>query len=170
VLPTASTTVPDALRSWIAPVSAMPVVYTTSPGTLPEYKPPLPPPGWTFVNRYDFPAGSETPLGTVARALAALPVLLEPQICQPPMLWALAETLWSWTSSSLPPVGPRNATCEITTVLEAAFAPGASSAPASTISKAIAGRRSFTARDSLPCIDDGRAHRIGAPDAGVTVP
>ena len=70
--------------------------------------------------------------------------------CQPLMSCAVAETLRNWISSSLPPVGPRNATCDSTTVVEAANALGANSARASKAAETATGRRMFTGMESFP--------------------
>src|SRR4051794_10488106 len=96
-----------------------------------------------------WPAGSVVPAGTVARALA-VPALLEPHTVQPPMSIAAPVTLRISTTSSLPPAGPPNADCEMTTpvaarAVEAAEAPRINTTAATAVEK-----RNFTVLESFP--------------------
>src|SRR4051812_3007377 len=161
VAPTASITVPDALRSCTPPVSTMPVPYVTSP--LLAYAPS------EFAMTYVRPAGSVVPCGTVARELTAgAAALLEPQSSQPAMSTVADETLRISTASSLALAAPRKATCEMTTDV-AACAAGAPT-PRTSAAEASARRRDFTMEESFPeGIRETAPHRIGETGGCVTV-
>ena len=124
-----------------------------------------------LANTYVWPAGSVVLAGTVARALA-VPALLEPHSVQPLMSIVAAVVLRISTTSSLPPPGPPNAACEITTPVAACAAGATPSLAIASNTAAVAARtRNFTVQESFPRgnpKDGGKP--IVAPDGWVTVP
>ncbi len=67
------------------------------------------------------------------------------------MAWGEADSFLISMNSSLPPVGPRNETFSITTVVDAACAAGAASASAASAAvRPWPKRRGFTIWESFP--------------------